>query len=86
MKESDEPNFEFEKKIGIADCMYGDIPFTINMIGKLLTCMKESNKLNGKTNEFFRIDFRPVTFYESTQHPRGSHILDIKWGCKEENV
>jgi hypothetical protein len=86
MSESNKPNFEYGKTIGIADCMYGDFPFMINMIGKLLNCMKESNQINGKDNEYFRLDFRPPTYYELTQYPRGSLILDLKWGCKKEEV
>ena len=82
-----EPDFAYEKKIGMAECMYGDIPFLMRLIEKLLYCMKESNKLNEKSSEFFRLDFRPTYLDEEITQifPRGSLILDLKWGSKKEN-
>lgn len=77
-----EPNFEFGKKIAISEHFYGDIPAYLNLIGKLLVCMQETNKLNGKECEFFRIDFRQM--YRDEQFQVGGLIFDMKWGCKEE--
>ena len=86
MSESNKPNFEYEKILGINECMYGNIPFYLNVIGKLLYCMKESNQINGKDVEFFRLDFRPLFYYEIDPFPFRSLIMDLKWGCKEEKV
>lgn len=81
-----EPNFAFEKKIGMAECMHGNIRTLINLIGKLLVCMQETNKSHGTSCEFFRLDFRSQYFDEeiTQMFPIGALILDLKWGSKEE--
>lgn len=86
MNEIIKPQFAFEKKLGIPDCAYGDIPLIIRAISLLLLCMKDTNKLHEKSCEFFRLDFRQQHFDESLleKFPIGSLILDLKWGSKEE--
>lgn len=79
-----EPDFAFGKTLGISDCLYGNIPELCDMIKRLLWCMRECNKKNGCSSEFFRIDFRQPYFDESIRYPLGSLILDMKWGCKRE--
>ncbi len=79
-----EPNFAFEKKIGIASSLYGDIPSLINTIQLLLHCMKETNKNHEVGCEFFRLDFRQPYFDEKNQFPIGALLLDMKWGSKKE--
>lgn len=81
---SEEPNFAFEKKLRIAECVYGDIPMLSNLISKLFICMQETNKLHKVECEFFRLDFRQAYFYEQFEFPLGSLILDLKWGSKKE--
>lgn len=76
--------FAFEKKLGIADCLYGDIPALLMGIEKLLYCMKETNKMHNVECEFFRLDFRPRYIYEQPNFPIGSLILDMKWGSQQE--
>lgn len=86
MKEENKPEFAFGKKLGIADCLYGDIPQLLIMIGRLLYCMKETNKIHNLSCEFFRLDFRPMYFDEHLlrEFPQGSLILDLKFGSKKE--
>jgi hypothetical protein len=84
--ENKEPQFAFGKKLGIAECLYNDIPFMQNMIGRLMVCMKETNKLHNVSCEFFRLDFRPQTYEEELlrEFPLSVLILDLKWGSKKE--
>lgn len=80
----EEPSFAFEKKLGISECVYGNIPSILNMIGKLLYCLKETNKIHGTECEFFRLDFRQLDFDEQMQFPHGAFLLDLKWGSRKE--
>ena len=82
--ESKEPNFAFEKKLGISESLYGSHHQLLNMIGRLLQCMKETNKNYGLECEFFRLDFRQPYFDEQMQFPYGCLLLDMKWGSKKE--
>ncbi len=82
--EEKKPEFAFEKKIGIAECLYRDIPAIHNLIGRLLFLIQESNKINNVECEFFRLDFRYPFRDEIDQFPYGSLILDMKWGSKKE--
>ncbi len=77
-------DFAFGKVLGIAGYMYGDIPFMLNAIERLMVCMKETNTLHKVGCEFFRLDFRQLYFDELDKFPRGSLILDMKWGAKKE--
>lgn len=79
-----EPRFAFEKKLGVAECVYGNVPQIANLIGKLLFCIKETNEFHGVGCEFFRLDFRQPYLDETLQFPTGSLILDLKWGSKKE--
>lgn len=79
-----EPEFVFLKKLGIAECLYGDHIAISNIIARLLFCMQETNKKHGVQCEFFRLEFRPPYFDEAMQFPRGALILDMKWGSKKE--
>jgi len=79
-----EPKFAFEKKLGISEMMYGDIPFLANSIAKLLYCMKETNEKHRVDCQFFRLDFRTSYFDEQLTFPMGCLILDLKWGSKKE--
>ena len=80
------PEFAFEKKLGIHEILYGDIPGLLNIIGKLLYCVKETNQSQGTSCEFFRLDFRPMCLDEELlmQFPSGSLVLDLKFGSKKE--
>jgi len=80
------PKFEFEKTIGLHALGCDKIDFILDNIAKLLICMKETNKFHDKTCEYFRLEFRPPNFYEAMSYPLGSLILDMKWGCKSEEV
>ncbi len=82
--EDKQPEFAFQKKIGINQCMYGDISHISNIIERLMVCMMESNKFNEVECQFFRLDFRQPYFDEQMQFPYGSLILDMKWGSKNE--
>lgn len=83
--ENKEIPFAFGKKIGINDqCLGIDISLFLNIIGKLLVCMKETNKHHNIDCEFFRLDFRQPYFDEELQFPRGALILDMKWGHKDD--
>jgi hypothetical protein len=82
--ENKEPEFVFGKKLGIAECLYGDAVAISNMITRLMVCMQETNKIHGVQCEFFRLDFRTPYFDEQMQFPIGALILDIKWGSKKE--
>ncbi len=84
--EDKQPEFAFQKKIGINQCMYGDISHISNIIERLMVCMMESNKFNEVECQFFRLDFRQPYFDEQMQFPYGSLILDMKWGSKEELI
>ncbi len=79
-----EPNFAFEKKLGVNESLYGNISELIVAIERLLICMKETNKNHNLHCEFFRLDFRQPYFDEMMQFPMGSLILDFKFGCKKE--
>ncbi len=80
----DNPDFTFQKKLGIPESMYGTHPVIINAISRLMQCMKETNELHNVSCEFFRLDFRQPYFDEQMQFPVGSLILDLKWGSKKE--
>jgi DNA-directed RNA polymerase subunit RPC12/RpoP len=80
----DEPGFAFGKKLGVAECLYGNRAALAQMIERLMVCMKETNQHHGVECEFFRIDFRQPYFDEIEQFPRGALILDMKWGSKKE--
>jgi hypothetical protein len=77
-------NFAFEKKLGVAEILYGKPAQLSALIERLLYCMKETNKFHDVECEFFRLDFRQPYFDEQIQFPVGSLILDMKWGSKEE--
>jgi hypothetical protein len=81
-----QPQFAFGKKLGINECLYGNIPKLSEMIARLLYCMKETNKIHNVSCEFFRLDFRQMTFEEDllTEFPYGSFVLDLKFGSKKE--
>ena len=81
-----EPDFAIEKKLAIADCLYGDKNYYVFIFEKLIQCMKETNKLHGLSSEFFRLDFRQQDYYEEFNRvfPFGSLVLDLKWGSKKE--
>lgn len=81
-----EPKFAFQKRLGIAECLYGDIGSILSLVGKLLQCMKETNTYHNEDCEFFRLDFRPSTYDEELlrEFPYGSLVLDLKWGSKKE--
>jgi hypothetical protein len=81
-----EPKFAFGKKIGISDSLYGDIPSLVDLIHRLLFCMKENNKIHGTTSEFFRLDFRHQYLDEqiSREFPLGALVLDLKFGSQKE--
>lgn len=74
--------FAFTKKLGMADCMYGNIPFLIKAIERLLVCMHETNELHGVSCEFFRLDFRDSKPLDNL--PMRSLCFDMKWGSKKE--
>lgn len=82
--EDKQPQFAFEKKLGLAECLYGNIPAISNAIERLMVCMKETNKIHQVECEFFRLDFRQPYLDEQMQFPYGSLILDMKWGSKKE--
>jgi len=78
-----QPQFAFEKKVGVSDIIYGNIPELIKMIERLLYCMKETNQIHKVDCEFFRLDFRQPYFDETFQFPFGCFILDLKFGSKK---
>lgn len=78
------PDFAFGKKLGIAECPYGNLATIPDMVARLMVCMKETNKSHGVECEFFRLDFRQPYFDEQMEFPFGSLILDLKWGSKKE--
>lgn len=81
---SENPDFAFGKKLGIPDCMYGNVAHVHKALDLLFNCMKETNKLHDVSCEFFRLDFRQPYFDETMQFPIGSLIFDMKWGSKKE--
>lgn len=82
--EKKEIPFAFGKKLGISEFMYGDIPVLLDAIGRLLYCMKETNKNHNVECEFFRLDFRGPYFDETLEFPLCALILDMKWGNKKD--
>ncbi|MEK6879400.1 MAG: hypothetical protein AABY22_07330 [Nanoarchaeota archaeon] len=82
------PKFKFEKKLGIHEILYGNIPQLIDVIHKLLICMKETNQFHKHDCEFFRLDFRTMNLEEeiNRKFPLGSFVLDLKWGFQEEEA
>lgn len=81
---NNEPDFAFEKKIGVSESLYGNQRAIAQVIERLIFCMKETNQKNDFECEFFRIDFRQPYFDERMEFPLGFLILHIKWGCKKE--
>lgn len=79
-----EPEFAFQKKLGIADHYYGDRKFYLEAFHMLIQCMKETNQMHDVQCEFFRLDFRQPYLDEEFQFPKGALILDLKWGHKKE--
>ncbi len=84
MSEDIKAGCAFQKKLGVAECLYGDPVSLSNIIARLMVCMKETNQKHGVHCEFFRLDFRQPYFDEQMEFPYGSLILDMKWGSKEE--
>ena len=82
MNEDKKPEFAFEKKLGIAECMYGDINFYSESVKRLFVCMQETNKLHNLTSEFFRLDMRYP--YADEHFPYDSLVLHLSWGSKKE--
>ena len=81
-----EPDFAFEKSLGVADSAYGNIGALMDAFGRLLVCMQECNKINNVSSEFFRVDFRTQSLDEQVMRifPRGALVMDLKWGSKKE--
>lgn len=79
-----EDEFIFEKKIGIAECVLGNIGLITEITQRLMVCMQETNKKHGVECEFFRMDFRQPYLDEQFQFPLNCFILHIKWGSKKE--
>lgn len=82
--ENRQPEFCFQKKLGVHEISYGNIKFILEIMERLLVCMKETNEAHKVECEFFRLDFRESYFSERTQFPIGSLILHMKWGSKKE--
>ncbi len=84
--ENKEPDFAFGKKLGVAECVYGNISVIPDVISRLMQCMKETNKIHNVDCEFFRLDFRQPYNDEIIlqEFPYGSFVLDMKWGSKKE--
>ena len=78
------PEFAFEKKISIPDCLYGDYQGVNRAFNLLFQCMKDTNKIHGVECEFFRFDFRQPYFDEIMIFARGGLICHFQWGSKEE--
>ena len=78
-----ETNFEFEKKLWMNHACYSHIESYIRATGLLLKCMIETNELHKKDCEFFRLDFRPTSFYEDLTEGLCFHL---KWGNKSQKV
>lgn len=68
--------------MGMDDSLYGDIPAMMNLIGRLLYCMKECNAKNEHDCEFFRLDFRPANMLDGL--PWGALALRLRWGSRDE--
>lgn len=83
-EENLKPDFAFGKMVGITE--HYDIHLLLNVIGQLLSCIKETNKVNNKNCEFFRLDFRPQYLDEqiTNKFPIGALVLDLKFGSKSE--
>lgn len=81
-----EPDFAFQKKLGVNEIVYGDVEFLQKCILRLFECMKKTNQKHGVSCEFFRLDFRTINFVEETlqEFPFGSYVLHLKWGSKKE--
>lgn len=78
------PDFAFEKKIGLSECLYGNKEGIFIAIERLMACMKETNKMHNASCEFFRLDFRQPYLDETFQFPLGCLILHLQWGSKKE--
>jgi hypothetical protein len=77
-----EPDFAFEKKVGINEFLHGDINAYIRLIDQLFYCMQETNKIHDVMCEFFQLDFR---YPNADEHfPIGSLVMHLKWGNKKE--
>lgn len=79
-----EPNFAFQKILGINEAMCHDPKFISDMICRLLYMIKETNQERKTTCEFFRLDFRPPSLAGNEVLPLGSLVLDLKFGSKSE--
>lgn len=44
--ENKQPQFAFGNKLGLAECLYGNIPAISKAIERLMVCMKETNKIH----------------------------------------
>jgi hypothetical protein len=78
--------FAFEKTLGIPmSCkIYHHKESIINAFNALYQCMRDTNKLHGLCNTFFKLEFRNPTYYEECNFPINSYILEMKWGSKKE--
>jgi hypothetical protein len=81
-----DPEFAFEKKLGIPECAFGNNYNILRAFEKLLIYMEETNKKQGVECEFFRLDSRQPNFDEISKFPIRSIILDMKLGSKKEEI
>lgn len=72
---------EFEKKVFIPEFMYGDKDVYTKMFLMLIQCMRETNELHKKDNEFFRLTFRPTRLGEC--EIRDCLTFEMQWGSKD---
>ena len=83
MENKKEPGFAFEKKLAVNE-QHAKPKDLIREIEMLFVCMKDTNNKYGVVCEFFRLDFRPPNVHDIETFPRGSFVLDLKWGSKRE--
>ena len=74
----------YEKKV----VMIGEAFFTqgiaaqVDIIHRLLQCMKESNEINKHDFPFYQLRVRPTNVYEHLTGPQGI-CFELRWGCRE---
>lgn len=72
--------YEFKRKL-ILNLDSFKLHEYLDLIGRLIQCMKGSNLANGKSNEYFTLIFREADpiLDNSGFSP---HVLEMKWGDK----
>lgn len=73
----------YEKKVILHESVFleGDLNVQVEIIHKLLQCMKEWNALNKHDFPFYQLRVRPARWYEGSG--QGGVCFELRWGNRK---